>query len=1163
MESIICKVNILRADLTTQTYEFPYKTKINDESITINIFRMDTIEDLKMKLYMIDQKIFSGYHIRGINMKFAKWLKTIKDILDSKGKSNTRNYLKHKYTEEDTLNSMLHQIGWVLPSCDKIYPQLLYENHYISPDIPQLTVLNDDHMFSNISIDKQHTLFHDLTINNTNRYLYELSAQYEFVFIPLNDYITPKSTIANAIISDSNKLNYIYYGFIIKYFMLTIEEFIDYLRGNTPNVFETKFNYAVLELEYLNLLKEQAQLAVKVPLDFLVTSAHVLTKQSKTQSHLILRNLFDKCNLTMLPELQKGNMNLYISKSNSQITTAEDKNANYYIVTKTKLSKNDYKITADYRSRDLVYVITTTSTRESYIVVNNNGSWEFIYNCVPNDEVKIDDILSESLTITKPIIDYFNTMVKYFAKDNILHTSAINSSIMRVSLSYVWDFQMTAPEFKILYEKLKMFIETKMAVIINSIYLELVWYRGLITPCNIKIIHGNTNLQVDVYDIEYKSVQFIKEIFEAFINYVYRLIRERRKNIHENTASIEASQTKIIKKLKEQDPKLYNSTVGNDVYSRKCQSYRQPIILTESEYNNLSNTERERVYKYKNFTYGKPAYYMCQKNPNTGEYLKMSYLTGMHEKNWCIPCCKKKDIHEHLEERYDRDNTCNNTGVYTKQIAKHHKYVLVYNKPIDIERIAYIPPIIHDILLPTLKYDKVADIKLNYFCYGVPQHFKSINNVGFVYAIAASMEMDVAQYIGKIITHIKSQKNNIRSNSSTAMIDSLMSIFIEDVDFYDSTTDWLTFFTEITLEIFLITIIIFKYNKDELQFIPNKFRSIILVEYIFDNEPYYYPIFRLNQSEYYQTSKIHYRIYSSINNLNKLITTKQQFNLNYVMTLPYLEVKHIYINTNNKCYGCIVKYSGTLVYLPLTLSQIIPGVELHYEPFKTSEIPIKHTDTLQLLAKLDLTITHIVEWTDHGVVGIVFNGLTCYFTMVDRSSIDISSSIDKSAIDKSDVNNIITKTITYDWEAVNDIIYNNITMPPELTKQLNHGYYELYFYKLLKIEILNMIDSNKITLAKIAKMTAGELSNLIPHQVTNIGELTENILIPCHINNSYTHCAGNSLKVPPNFAEYLEILLYEINDPIIDFIDSSREFVINMLMFDQNNGEKIHLQLVK
>jgi hypothetical protein len=267
------------------------------------------------------------------------------------------------------------------------------------------------------------------------------------------------------------------------------------------------------------------------------------------------------------------------------------------------------------------------------------------------------------------------------------------------------------------------------------------------------------------------------------------------------------------------------------------------------------------------------------------------------------------------------------------------------------------------------------------------------------------------------------------------------------------------------------------------------------------------------------------------------------------MTLPYLEVKHIYVNTNNKCYGCLVKYSGTIVYLPVTLSQIIPGVELHYEPFKTSEIPIKHTDTLQLLSKLDLTITHIVEWKDHGIIGVVFNGLRCYFT--------ITKSLPIIAAD------ITTTVITYDWEDVNDIIYNNITMPPALSKQLNHGYYELYFYKLLKIEVLNMLDSNKLTLNKIAKMTASELANLIPHQITNIGELTENILIPCHINNTYTHCAGNSLKVPPNFDQYLQILLYEINDPIIDFIDSSREFVINMLMFDQNNGEKIHLQLVK
>ncbi len=92
---------------------------------------------------------------------------------------------------------------------------------------------------------------------------------------------------------------------------------------------------------------------------------------------------------------------------------------------------------------------------------------------------------------------------------------------------------------------------------------------------------------------------------------------------------------------------------------------------------------------------------------------------------------------------------------------------------------------------------------------------------------------------------------------------------------------------------------------------------------------------------------------------------------------------------------------------------------------------------------------------------------------------------------------------------------------------------------------------------ELRKYTSAQLAELIPHQVATDAITVSNILVPCATWGD-RHCNGEKLLVPPNFMEFLEVLVQEINDPVIDFVvDNARSLVMDSMKFEPYNGEKI------
>ncbi len=160
------------------------------------------------------------------------------------------------------------------------------------------------------------------------------------------------------------------------------------------------------------------------------------------------------------------------------------------------------------------------------------------------------------------------------------------------------------------------------------------WARVSRTPF-IELIANTTKVIIRFPIMSPSEVQFYKEVAARTMSHY---------SIPASAEIIPANASRL-KILKDNDPVLFKPP-GNDFYSRKCQGDRQPIIVQKGTKGSLA---------YWNFTRNEPEYYAC--NSKTHKYVK--FLTGLHPKGYCIPCCKKKNV--------------DLSGVRSKYVDKHKK----------------------------------------------------------------------------------------------------------------------------------------------------------------------------------------------------------------------------------------------------------------------------------------------------------------------------------------------------------------------------------------------------------------------------------------------------------------------------------------------------------
>jgi hypothetical protein len=437
----------------------------------------------------------------------------------------------------------------------------------------------------------------------------------------------------------------------------------------------------------------------------------------------------------------------------------------------------------------------------------------------------------------------------------------------------------------------------------------------------------------------------------------------------------------------------------------------------------------------------------------------------------------------------------------------------------------------------------------HYYAMGVPQNFNADNNAGIVYALADAMQISVDVFINGLIKYIKESEP---IGISPMLPDALHSIFIQNIEFYDWDENWVELFSDLVLEVYDYNVIIFRVSNETIRVRYNMSPKILILQYEFPNGTEFYPIYKLDAIKYSKTGVIIQRTFERIKEIDKLIPQSAQNDLTYLQRIKDVTIVKLFINLSNKCYGVIAEdnTSEGQAYIPVIYSPLISRIPLEYKTFKRSEYKLSLLTTRVITSKLYGKTTETL-WYDNKFIGYVHNDMNVYCNELSESEL---SNIDPKLA------SLPKNILEIDPEDVNIAIATNRAIPDDIYNLYSNGYYMQHLYKFIKIELLNLIDSEKIHFDTIRQMSVEQLMDTIPHEIGENVKTDSNIIISCSKSN-LKHCSSGKLIVPPNFREYCEILYQEIHNPVIDFVESQRFIVIDYLNFEKAQGEKIFINI--
>lgn len=1192
--------------------KFPYQHKDNN---IINIYNIDKLSDVMNKIYLLTGIGIELWHIRGLNVSIDDWLKAMKPNISVKG-GNTDIGFDDEDEIAETIESKYRKftfkppvdqpifLGYIHHTGDNIFPQIEFRGRNVITDSP-LNAFNSPYNISVKSLvaDTQFAQFNNLSYNADDKFIIDFAPNYEMILIPFTTFILPNSIDAPYIANDISTLSKIYEGFIIKYYPMMSEMILKlYLQNNLEtyhsselmakikNIIEIENNimYYLISAKYKDITFNNV--------DMHVIAADILTKP-EIDNNILLRNVFDKIHVKNTKDVNIIYMRYEFNISPQLVGLMLNKDVRILIV---KYMQNGLipKITNENKkyanATDSLIIAITGVSRNSknipmLIFLRSNGSW--IIKTLWDENITIDNIIAKAQKLTDYVIDEINTNIIYYGKNNVPKLSKKLSIIENISVILVFNYTITVPEFKIMRNILSQYIEANMATYISAVNFEIQWIRGILKPCFIKIIHYVNNIKFEIYNTNMRDLSNLYSMLYIYMQQSIEQIKEYKKknklkqNEGKHEVDIDISNMKHIKKLRDTDPKLFDNLKPGMIYSKKCQGIKQPETFLESETKKMSVNERKELIKYWNFTYGNPIYYRCQKNNN--KRLEFSFLTGIHINDYCVPCCKIKEAKENSKKEA-MENKCLKDRKFTDKYKNINPslYIFIANKELPYGRIGYLPKDISDIFVkPNLqKYE-------GFYTLGVQEIIPALQNTSanIVFAICNALEITVNEFILDIIKNIKSKENKteivtfkhslkhpqkkITGGYSQEyiynLVDALTAIFINRVDFYNySMKKWDEFFIYQTLEIYNINVILFKVNIDEILIMDNNANKIFIIEYVFEQRLYstlqseiaYYPIYFINVKNFIKEGTILQKIFTNeIDGINKQIVIEKLITLPQIIKKNY-KISELYINRNNKVYAIII--DG--IYLPITYSHIYPKIKTNYNVFtpdtyfKSINIGEYLTKFIKLVSELNYTINALIQYNDN-IIAIEINRMYSYILPTPINAFKIFSDI---TIKKTNINLI----------DVNLAIAENRSPNEEYFDLMFKTYYHNNLYDIIKIEIINQVDNGKLKQKEFYKLTVDDLVNIIPHEIVSENELqlTDNIVMPCSAeivsksNIKMSHCNSEyKLMVPPNFKEYLEIVLIEMKDKYRNFIlANKRNLVINMLDFEQISGEIIDWKIV-
>lgn len=955
--------------------------------------------------------------------------------------------------------------------------------------------------------------------------------QIECNILPLSEFIPDKQELQNIVKTDRQQTDMIYYSFIIKYYPLfSYEVFQNYILhyDDIKNIYpDLHLNYNNIKNKYdienkiidehnqiddkelTNFIKNEFSLSI-IEREFIIEPVNKLNK-------INIRNLFDNIEIKSINNLNYIKANIFINNKEVILKKINNKSVDIddtIIIDNNSLLLN---IKVDYKKfniylKDHIYM---------NLIINESGKSILKVSFKDLFEINKKQLFELIDSIVNPIIKNINSsLVKTDKALTIIteYNTTINNSIVNI----LWNNEISLKGFNILIIKLKDYINAgiiniKIENLINNEieysinkgmikfndkaidkYIELygnyylyysngdikvIWNRIFTNSKTILIKNKINNLKIELRNITETELDYISNI-------LYKCLLINKKQI---LIKDEDTKTTSLKFLKQTDPKLFvikDPKTDKDIYSRKCQKKLQPVIVKKSF---INEQNKDSIIKFWNFTKNKEEYYHC---PNKS-FPFVKFLTNIHPNNYCVPCCKKKDMSS-------LDETSKSKLIYDKCIKEYvydikssdtdkSRYIMTYGKELEINRLMVLPNELQRIINSNIEKESEQ-----YYLYGSHQNKINISNIGILFILSEINDLTVEEYIKKIVQFLK-DNNYIFTyllngtiiyhfSSLDELLIYIVNVFIHNKLNNHTFNLWNELFIDIAKYMGINILIIRDHASLEIdipkntKYLTDIFPENIETQYVIilnkeDNlkNQLFYPIYFINPKKHFKNHTISKKIY---NNEDKIISNiKQIYNyylsqvdnivriLDLVMVDKFIkynkryEIFTYYINSNNKCYALLLKYNNKkFIYISIQESSI---------DMKNINISDKMDFSIVEINTLYIDINTILEFTEN------YNNFI-YTLLIDENILD--NSMNKILIsDIKEYNKLSTNSFNFDVISSYKYEFLRIDKFIEFDKKIIGVICnDLYFYNNPELPIATAINIIKNQISNTKKNITGK-----------------------------------------------------------------------------------------
>lgn len=1058
-------------------------------------------------------------------------------------------------------------------------------------------------------------------------------ASRKYTVVDIAVFVTPAHSQLQDAINDKYLGELIYWGFVAKYWpTMSQDAFNAYIRDEskmsvvypdmaTPKR-ELEIRYRgereIVSAKYHGVVRAKNALEM----NFAITqfTAAIISVSVK----LNLRNIFDQTRVSpQIPEIRAwlpvGNERVMVQRQHITAPAIEF----------PALELFRRGITFAIMIRD------QPSTQYLWLSIHPNGKYYMRSTYREEDGMNFCDVYEMLRVRVKPIIDSINQMGRIaFALGSKIESLKTDKLIYQgLNIALFWRQTVTIPAFKKIRESWDKYINAGIVApksTSSQDRIDLVFRKGIyeydpeqidrVLAASVDVDNRNqysylsnpnihskwminyggrtlsvsmrdTDIRIDIVDI--REDEFI--IFRDYV-YVHFWTLSQDSNFTSLLRKVEFGTDRRLRRLREQDPKLYNlSQLGSDRnYSKICQGVRQPSVYDRREMEKLSARDRASLTKYWNFTKDEPAWYGCP----DGVHKHIGFIVGVHPAGWCMPCCNKKQ----------KDNAVTQSCLTERSFgveASGSRHVMVYGKEVPIERLSH------------MKTD-VAGLFSGgtYYLEGTEQQ-TAVPDYNIVFAVARVLGMtagELAQKLARGLTEsFYDYAIDLCAGYSRAAV---IAQLIETP--HTSRLEWREIQTRLIFNLFNIGVVLFMDISDTtIVYMPqividaSPSRIVYLMQ---TQRGFVYPIVNADNVAYSRDGTVRSRVFDAAEKpfvgLRAGAEAQrhgERFDLETVRKFEDANTKIVrkYVNLRNLCYAVMFSTARGHVYLSIDYSSHRPdGIEISTDALQISEIELSGDAALAFASENDLATKEIMTPRDSNYSIIVLeNDKHMYVNagtrahastrtrVIDYNPVEINRAILSRAVAapgsanaelyRQSIYNIILMTLSEEFDKERDN-----AMRERILRTAAAGEIETlqgilppidYFIiqttlrfsgvKGLRQNLSYSFDFDKVSLQKIQqssredalKIIQSLLKDTIVEGEPNLDTIFPNMYTTCKINPTQPFCKGAKLIVR-DLASYIDVIADDLRNPLLTnviFSELWSNTIIDELHFNANPDDKI------